>query len=97
MHLTSCSKVGAITTDLLSKVMMEHDRPIPDEATIRAADQHDALALLSNKKSLDDFLRLTLIQHALKDATLGQGDDREAAAARKRFADVAGKLQGGEE
>jgi hypothetical protein len=76
--------------------MMEHEKPIPSEETIQAASQHEALTLLGNKKSLDDFLRLTLIQHALKDAALGQGEDREAAAARKRFADVAGKL-GGEE
>lgn len=72
---------------------MEKQAPIPDEATMEAIAEHDALTLSGDDKKLNDFLKLTLIKHALKDAALGEGDDREAAAARKRFADVASKLQ----
>jgi hypothetical protein len=92
MHLVTCSKVGAVANDLISSIMRETQDEIPSEESLLAAKEHDALALLQDPAKLKDFVKLTLVQHMLVDATLGQGDGRDAASARKRFADAAGKL-----
>lgn len=78
---------------------MEKQAPIPDEDVMLATqDEHKALELFSDHAKLKEFLRLTLIRHAVRDAAEGMGDGRGASAARKRFADIAGQLvEGGDD
>jgi hypothetical protein len=92
MHLVTCSKVGAVANDLISTIMKDSQQEIPSEEAIKAMEMHDALALLQDPNKVREFVKLTLIQHMLRDATDGMGNTREAASARKRFADAAGKL-----
>ena len=77
---------------------MEKQAPIPDEEVMAATqDEHKALELFSDPVKLKEFLRLTLIKHAVRDAAEGMTEGRGASAARKRFADIAGQLVQSEE